>query len=153
MSDMKRLAAAVIVMAATALDGSIKGIRSFDVPVAFKRKEQTESAMGWSGLPQAGNKIGAMLFEVWVPKDAPSGLYKGTVSVMEGATEAAKLNVELTVLGFAMPDMPTFAFDLLDCDFLWRKTPTAEGNRMDRPWVEGVASEHGLPAGGCLPGA
>ena len=96
------------------LDGSVKDIRSFDVPVAFKRKEQTESAMGWSGLPEPGNKVGAMLFEVWVPKDAPSGLYKGTVSVMEGATEAAKLNVELTVLGFALPDMPTFAFDLLD---------------------------------------
>ena len=96
------------------LDGSVNGIRSFDVPVAFKGKKQTDEAMGFTGLPEAGNKVGAMLFEVWVPKTAPAGVYKGTVTVMEGTAAADTLNVELTVLGFALPDMPTFAFDLLE---------------------------------------
>jgi hypothetical protein len=96
------------------LDGSIKGIRAFDVPVAFKGKAQTGEVMGWTGLPEAGNKVGAMLFEVWVPKDAPAGVYKGTVAVLEGAKALETLNVELTVLGFALPDQPGFAFDLLD---------------------------------------
>ena len=96
------------------LDGSINGLRSFDVPVAFKGKVQTETVMGFTGLPEAGNKVGSMLLEVWVPKTAPAGVYKGTVTVLEGTVVAATLNVELTVLGFALPDMPTFAFDLLD---------------------------------------
>ena len=84
------------------LDGSVKDIRAFDVPVAFE------------GLPKAANTIGAMLFEVWVPRDAAAGLYKGAVSVLEGGAEIEKFNLELTVLGFALPDMPAFAFDLLD---------------------------------------
>ena len=84
------------------LDGSVKGIRTFDVPVAFE------------GLPKAANTVGAMLFEVWVPKTAVAGLYKGTVSVMKGGAEIAKLPLELTVLDLALPDAPAFAFDLLD---------------------------------------
>lgn len=96
------------------LDGSINGLRSFDVPVAFKGKVQTDEVMGFTGLPEAGNKVGSMLLEVWVPKTAPAGVYKGTITVLEGEAAADTLNVELTVLGFVLPDMPTFAFDLLD---------------------------------------
>ena len=84
------------------LDGSVKDIRTFDVPVAFE------------GLPKAANTVGAMLFEVWVPKTTAAGLYKGTVSVLKGGVEVAKLPLELTVLDMALPDAPTFAFDLLD---------------------------------------
>ena len=84
------------------LDGSVKGIRSFDVPVAFE------------GLPKAANAVGATLFEVWVPKTAATGLYKGTVSVLQGGAEVASLALELTVLDMALPDAPSFAFDLLD---------------------------------------
>jgi hypothetical protein len=54
-----------------------------------------------------------MLFEVWVPKTTAAGLYKGTVSVLKGGVEVAKLPLELTVLDMALPDAPTFAFDLL----------------------------------------
>lgn len=84
------------------LDGTAKGVRSFDVPVAL------------DGLPKAGNSVGAMLLEIWVPKAAPAGLYKGTVSVLGGGAEVETLNLELTVLDLALPDVPTFAFDLLD---------------------------------------
>jgi hypothetical protein len=77
-------------------------------------QELTGGALGCTGLPEAGNRTGAMLFEVWVPKDAPAGVYKGTVSVLEGAAEIARLNLELTVLALTLPDVPTFAFDLLD---------------------------------------
>ncbi len=84
------------------LDGSVKDIRTFDVPVAFE------------GLPKATNTVGAMLFEVWVPKTAAAGLYKGTVSVLKGGAEMAKLPLELTVLDMVLPDAPAFAFDLLD---------------------------------------
>ncbi|MFH0938803.1 MAG: hypothetical protein V1899_05940 [Planctomycetota bacterium] len=84
------------------LDGSVSGIKSFDVPSEIK------------GLPQANNKVGPMLFEVWVPKDAKAGVYKGTVSVLEGDKEIEKLNVQLTIFDFEMPAMPTFALDFLD---------------------------------------
>ncbi len=82
------------------LDGSVKGIRSFDVPLAFE------------GLPKPENRAGSMLFEVWVPADARAGLHRGTVTVSADSGAIAKLNVELTVFDFAMPDMPTL---LLDC--------------------------------------
>jgi hypothetical protein len=96
------------------LDGSVRGIRAFDVPAVFKGTPQTDTVPGCTGLPEAGNRTGAMLFEVWVPKDAPAGVYTGTVSVLEGAAETAKLNLELTVLALTLPDAPAFAFDLLD---------------------------------------
>jgi len=83
------------------LDGSINGIDRFDIPISFK------------GIPGANNSVGAMLFEVWVPKDAAAGNYHGQVSVMEGETEIEKLNLNLTVYDFALPDMPTFSFELL----------------------------------------
>lgn len=84
------------------LDGSVAGLTSFDVPVAIK------------GLPRAANSVGPMLLEVWVPSDAAPGLYKGTVTVLEGERELAKLNLELTVLAFTLPSTPAFAMDLLD---------------------------------------
>jgi hypothetical protein len=86
------------------LDGSIKDMKAFDIPVSF------------TGLPSVNNKIGSMLFEVWVPEDAAAGIYKGTVSVMQGSKEFEKLNLELTVLDFKLPAMPNFAMDLLDYD-------------------------------------
>lgn len=83
------------------LDGSVSGIKRFDVPISLK------------GVPSPGNKVGLMLLEVWIPKDAKAGDYKGIVSIMKGDAEAGKLNVALCVYDFVLPDMPTFAFDLL----------------------------------------
>lgn len=83
------------------LDGSINGIRRFDVPISFE------------GIPQPGNTVGVMLFEIWVPKDVIAGNYRGTIGIMENETEIEKLNVELTVYDFSLPAMPTFAFELL----------------------------------------
>jgi len=83
------------------LDGSVAALRTFDVPLRIK------------GLPEAGNKQGMMLMEVWIPKTAAPGVQKGTVSVLEGEREIAKLNVELTVYPFAIPDQPTFRLDYL----------------------------------------
>lgn len=83
------------------LDGSVNGIKNFNIPFDVE------------GLPQPTNSIGSMLFEVWVPKDAKAGMYKGTVSVMKGGKELAKLNVELEVFNFELPGIPTYAFDLI----------------------------------------
>jgi hypothetical protein len=83
------------------LDGSVNGINSFDVPISF------------NGIPKANNKVGIMLFEIWVPENAEAGNYGGIVSVREGGTEVERLNLDLTVFDFDLPDMPTFAFELL----------------------------------------
>jgi len=83
------------------LNGSINGITTFDIPISL------------SGIPNPNNNIGIMLFEVWVPKSAPAGDYKGTVSILEGEVEVEKLTVDLTVFDFALPGMPTFAFELM----------------------------------------
>lgn len=84
------------------LDGSVQNFGTFDVPVALE------------GLPKAGNSVGAMLVETWVPKAAPAGLYKGVFNVLAEGVKVETLSVELTVLDFTLPDMPTFAFDLLE---------------------------------------
>jgi hypothetical protein len=84
------------------LDGSVVGIKDFDIPLAIK------------GVPAPGNQVGVMLYEVWIPKDAKAGKYKGKVQVMAAETEVAALNVELEVFNFELPDQPAFAFDLLE---------------------------------------
>ena len=83
------------------LDGSINQIEQFDIPITFQ------------GTPNPENSVGVLLFEVWVPKNVNSGQYKGTLSIMQMETEIEKLNVELSVFDFALPDMPNLAFELL----------------------------------------
>jgi hypothetical protein len=83
------------------LDGSINGISGFDIPISF------------NGIPNPDNNIGIMLFEIWIPKDITAGEYKGTVIIFMGETTIETLNVVLTVFDFVLPDMPTFAFELL----------------------------------------
>jgi hypothetical protein len=84
------------------LDGTVGDIRTFDIPTAFE------------GLPKAQNTIGTMLIEIWVPTVTPAGLYRGTLAVLAGGTEIETLNIELTVLDLTLPDVPNFAFDLLE---------------------------------------
>lgn len=83
------------------LDGSFKGMKSFDVP--FKVQ----------GLPAPGNKVGVVLMEVWIPKNARAGEKRGVVSVLKGDEVVSKLNVSLTVFDFAIPDVPAYRLDLL----------------------------------------
>lgn len=45
--------------------------------------------------------------DIFIPKTAPSGLYKGSVKVYEGSTVVRQIPVELTVKGFTLPDQPT----------------------------------------------
>ncbi|MCW8129137.1 MAG: hypothetical protein KIS92_02025 [Planctomycetota bacterium] len=109
------------------LDGSVKGITRFDIPLSFE------------GLPKPDNKVGVLFFEVWIPKDAQAGLHKGTLHVMEGEKELAALNLELTVFGFALPDAPTYAFDLLDYGMPSEKfgaTAYLNGNGLGQPAVK-----------------
>ncbi|MCZ7644223.1 MAG: hypothetical protein M5U26_02900 [Planctomycetota bacterium] len=83
------------------LDGSVAGITAIDVPLKLK------------GLPAVNNKLGLLLMEVWIPKDAPEGVQKGALSILQGGNEIEKLNVEVTVLGFELPDRPTYRMDYL----------------------------------------
>ena len=83
------------------LDGSINGINRFNVPISFK------------GIPNPNNVVGIMLFELWVPKNVSAGEYTGTVGIMEDEEKLEILNVDLTVFDIVLPDMPTFAFELL----------------------------------------
>ncbi|HTL51904.1 MAG TPA: hypothetical protein VL860_04925, partial [Planctomycetota bacterium] len=83
------------------LDGSVAGLKSFDVPQQIK------------GMPEAKNKQGLLLLELWIPKTASLGLHRGTVSVRQGDRELAKLGVELSVYDLELPDQPTYRMDYL----------------------------------------
>lgn len=45
--------------------------------------------------------------DIYVPKDAEAGLYRGTVTVSEDGTVTHEVPVELTVRDFTLPDLPT----------------------------------------------
>jgi hypothetical protein len=83
------------------LDGSVAGLRTFDVPLNVV------------GLPKVENRQGLILMEVWIPKTAPPGVHRGTVSVLEDDKMLASLGVELTVLPLELPDRPAFRMDYL----------------------------------------
>lgn len=83
------------------LNGSINGIRSFNVPQAL------------AGLPTVDNKQGMMLMEVWIPKTLAPGLHTGSIRVLEGDSVAAVLNVQVQVHAVALTDQPIFRMDYL----------------------------------------
>ena len=83
------------------LDGSVAGLRTFDVPLDV------------AGLPRVANRWGLLLMEVWIPKEAAPGLHRGTVAVLQDGKELARLGVELTVYPLQLPDRPTFRMDYL----------------------------------------
>ena len=83
------------------LDGSVAGLRTFDIPLKV------------AGLPEARNRQGLLLMEVWIPKTAAPGVHRGTVSVLEDGKEIAKLGVDLTVFPLQLPDRPTFRMEYL----------------------------------------
>ena len=83
------------------LDGSVAGLRAFDIPLKV------------AGLPDAGNRQGLLLMEVWIPKTAVPGVHRGTVILLADGKEIAKLGVDLTVFPLQLPDRPTFRMDYL----------------------------------------
>jgi hypothetical protein len=83
------------------LDGSVGGVRTFDVPLDV------------AGLPRVGNRWGLLLMEVWIPKEAAPGLHRGTVAILQDGKELARLGVDLTVYPLRLPDRPTFRMDYL----------------------------------------
>jgi hypothetical protein len=83
------------------LDGTIKGLRTFDVPLEVP------------GLPRVANRFGLMLMEVWIPKEAAPGLHRGAVAVLRDGREMARLGIDLTVYPLRLPDRPTFRMDYL----------------------------------------
>lgn len=83
------------------LDGTVKGIRDFSVPLKVR------------GLPEPNNKLGVMLMEVWIPKTARPGMHQGRVRIKRGDEVIETLRVEVTVFPFAIPDRPTFRLDYL----------------------------------------
>lgn len=86
------------------LDGSVAGIKALDIPCTIK------------GVAEVQNKAGAILFELWIPKDAKAGAYSGTLKVLKGNAEVASFAVQLTVFDFVLPDRPSYAFEYLCYD-------------------------------------
>ncbi|RMF55544.1 MAG: hypothetical protein D6748_15130, partial [Calditrichaeota bacterium] len=83
------------------LDGSVNGIRSFDIPLDIK------------GIPHPENKVGVMLMEVWIPENVPAGSYQGKVEIYNREGMVTRLSVALTVFDFSLPAQPHFAFEFL----------------------------------------
>lgn len=54
-----------------------------------------------------------VFFEVWVPKSATAGLYSSTLQISNQEGFYQKLNIQLEVLDFQIPDQPSFAFEIL----------------------------------------
>lgn len=116
------------------LDGSIRGLKRFDVPAQIE------------GLYPMDNTVGVMLFELWVPQEAKPGTYAGKISVMRQEKEFAKLNLELTVFDFALPDAPTFAMDFLSYD-----TPGTIVSKQGNEDAAGPADTHIIQNSGLNP--
>ena len=45
--------------------------------------------------------------DIYIPKNVPAGLYTGQVTVAETGGSTRYIPIGLTVLGFALPDMPS----------------------------------------------
>ena len=83
------------------LDGTISGIKTVEIPLVVK------------GLPEAQNKVGVILYELWVPKKAAAGIYLGKIKVLKSGEVIETLNVNLTILDLELPDRPSYALELL----------------------------------------
>ena len=106
------------------LDGSVAGLRTFDIPLKV------------AGLPEVGNRQGLLLMEVWIPKTAAAGVHRGTVSVLEEGKERARLGIDLTVFPLRLPDRPTFRMDYLSYGSPLESLEP--GRRRGRRWVHGL---------------
>ncbi len=45
--------------------------------------------------------------DIYIPKDIPAGIYRGTVEIAENGITAYQVPVELTVRSFSLPDLPS----------------------------------------------
>ena len=70
--------------------------------------------------------------DIYIPKQVPAGLYTGLLTVAEGGGVTRSVPVELTVLGFALPDMPT-ARTMLDYS-----AENVNERYLGRSWVSGA---------------
>jgi hypothetical protein len=55
----------------------------------------------------AANTNQSVWADIYIPKQSPSGLYKGTVTVKENGTTTHSVPVSLTVRDFTLPDYPS----------------------------------------------
>jgi len=55
----------------------------------------------------AANTNQSVWVDIYIPKQSPSGLYKGTVTVKENRTTTYSVPVSLTVRDFTLPDYPS----------------------------------------------
>lgn len=62
-------------------------------------------AVGTFTIP--ANTSQSIWADVYIPKNAPAGVYKGTVSVTEDGHASYNIPVSLTVRGFTLPDVPS----------------------------------------------
>ncbi len=53
------------------------------------------------------NSSQSIWVDIYIPRSAPAGLYKGTLRIREQATPPREVPVELTVRGFTLPDTPS----------------------------------------------
>lgn len=68
-------------------------------------------------IPDARNNIPgqrnqSVLAEIYVPHDAPAGLYRGALEISADGAKPFSVPVELRVYGFTLPDTLAFAVDL-----------------------------------------
>lgn len=54
----------------------------------------------------AGNNQ-SIWVDIYIPKNLPAGLYQGTVVIKESGTTTHQVPIELSVLGFTLPDIPS----------------------------------------------
>ena len=59
-----------------------------------------------SGFNIAATQNQSIWIDIYIPKTAAAGLYKGTITIKENSSVAHTIPVELTVYNFTLPDLP-----------------------------------------------
>jgi len=94
------------------VNGNGQGIRSGDWTTRRDHdKHYPDILIPWevvsgSTFTVAASSSQAIWVDIYVPKDAPAGVYTGQVNIYEGPVLSTTVPIELTVYPFTMPDKP-----------------------------------------------
>ena len=105
------------------------------VPLAVRklpdhlRKDRQADGLPADPVPGA---VQPVYVTVHVPKDAPAGLYRGTLTLSAGGAKVADVPIELSVAGWALPDPDDFAYW---CGLIQSPEGAAFGHRV-QPWSD-----------------
>jgi len=108
-------------------------------------------AVGKFGVRKGENQ--SIWIDIYIPKTAAEGLYRGSVEISEQGKRAVSIPVELEVLPYALPDVPSaktmlyFSADSLYDRYFGKREPNlSQESRASVRYLENVWNAHHLVA-------